>query len=385
MQNALRSPVTGEPLVPVGRNFLRDADGRMWPVLDGIPFLRVGREALVETIVDCLKVGHDAAALAAALSDQDEWWTGPAPAQDALQRLICERDRLSLRAAMDLLGFERVGDYFAHRWTDPTFLSGLAMLEAHWAPATNAFELACGIGQFGRELAQRGVSFTGCDVVFSKLWLARHWVLPADAALVCFDAAAPWPIADHRFDLVFCHDAFYFLEPKAEITAKLRTLAAPGGRIAIGHIHNSEVATLSSGKAVSPATLARMFPDAVFYDDAELTRAFAEGREPRTAAPDALCHVEALSLEDGQMTSARPIVDGLASAKRRATFRLNPLYRPTSEGFEIAWPSDRYRSEYAALATYPLRLSTNDADRAMLGPDADAVRRRIVVDLPERW
>ena len=385
MQQALLSPITREPLVPVGKDFLRDADGRLWPVLDGIPFLRVGRDTLVERMVDRLQAGDGVAAFVTALGDQDDWWTGPAPAEDRLRRVICERDHLSLRAAMDLLGFQRVGDYFAHRWTDPTFLSGLAMLEAHWKPTNNAFELACGIGQFGGELAQRGVSFTGGDVVFSKLWLARHWVLPADVALICFDASAPWPVMKHRFDLVFCHDAFYFLEPKAEIAAKFRMLATAGGRVAVGHIHNSEVATLSSGSAVSTADLTQMFPDAVFYDDAELTRAFAEGRKPQSASPDALRHVDAFSLEDHEMASTCPIVEGPATLRPSATRRLNPLYRPTRDGFEITWPSDRYESEYAALATYPRFLSNDEAERAMRGADADAVRRRIVVDLPERW
>ncbi len=53
----------------------------------------------------------------------------------------------------------------------------------------------------------RGVACTGADVVFAKLWLARHWVCGPDVALVCCDAASPWPIADRRFDLVLCHDA----------------------------------------------------------------------------------------------------------------------------------------------------------------------------------
>ena len=101
----------------------------------------------------------------------------------------------------------------------PTFLAGLALIEAHWRPTRTAFELACGIGHYGRDLARRGIAVTGADVVFAKLWLARHWVVPAETRLICFDAAAPWPVAEERFDLVFCHDAFYFLEPKAEILA----------------------------------------------------------------------------------------------------------------------------------------------------------------------
>ncbi len=176
----------------------------------------------------------------------------------------------------------------------------MALIEAHWRPTRTAFELACGIGHYGRELARRGVAFTGGDVVFAKLWLARHWVVPAKAALVCFDAAAPWPIADERFDLVFCHDAFYFLEPKAEILAALRALAGPDGRVAVGHVHNSAADNLSSGHAVSTADMARLFPDAAVYDDAELTQALVERRPPRAAPLAALAAVEAFSIEDAR-------------------------------------------------------------------------------------
>ena len=37
--------------------------------------------------------------------------------------------------------------------------------------------------------------FEWADVVFAKLWLARRFVCPR-ARLVCFDAAAPWPLPD---------------------------------------------------------------------------------------------------------------------------------------------------------------------------------------------
>ena len=320
----MRSPSFGAALIAEAPDLLRDSDGRLWPEIDGIPFLRVGREALVTEVVHCLKTRDREGALVLLLADQDDWWTGAAPDEATLRRLVRERDRLSLRDAMDALGFDRVGHYFAHRWSDPTYLAGLALLEAHWQPAESAFELACGIGHYGRELARRGLRYTGADVVFSKLWLARHWVLPPDASLVCFDAAAPWPVVGQRFDLAFCCDAFYFLEPKRDILTALRGLAGERGRVVLSHIHNSEADNLSAGRAMSSADIARLFPEAAVYEDAELTRALIEARAPRSASPAELRHAEAYAVEDRPAGAARAVTAGLTTPPALSTLRLNP-------------------------------------------------------------
>ncbi len=397
---ALRSPVTGALLQPDGPALLRDADGRRWPLLDGIPYLRTGRDALVEAAVAAVERGDADRARVLLLADQDDWWTGAVPDEDALRTLVAGRNRLSLRDAMGLLAFGRVGDYFAHRWSDPTFLAGLALLDAHRRPADSAFELACGIGHYGRELARRGVAFTGADVVFAKLWLARHWVLGEAASLVCFDAASPWPLPREPFDLAFCHDAFYFLEPKPAILAELRARVAPGGRLALSHIHNSGADNLSAGRAVSPEQLAAFFPRATVYDDAELTAALVEARAPRPAPLAVLGRVEAFSVEDGPNPAAHAD-PSLALPPRDASLRLNPLYAATPDGVSVRWPSPRYEAEYAPRATFPASLSRGAVDA--LDPEApapaagsrtagaaealrlDAIRRRILVDLPERW
>lgn len=386
MTSTLRSPVTGEQLVRESETLLRDADGGLWPVVDGIAYLRTGREDLVREATQALLAGRREAALALLLGDQDDWWNGETPTAQALRTLVRDRGRLSLREAMDHLAYGRVGHYFAHRWSDPTFLAGLALLQAHWRPARTALELACGIGHYGRELARRGVAYTGADVVFGKLWLARHFVLPPEARLVCMDAASPWPVAGERFDLVFCHDAFYFLEPKEGILDALRSVRATGGRLCLGHIHNSGADNLSAGRAVSAEDLRRLFPDAATFDDLELTRAAAGDRAPRPAAPDAIRTVNAFSVEDGPPPQAHLSSDGLTVPPDGAPLRLNPLYAPDGDGWAVEWPSERYRAEYAADATYPERLTGEERRRIEAGErDAGHVRRRVLVDLPERW
>ena len=378
--SVLFSPVTGQPLRPDGAHILVDADGRRWPVLDGIPYLRVGRDDLVGDAAERIAAGDLDGARVVLLADQDDWWTGARPDPAALRELLARRDALSLREAMTLLAYDRVGDYFAHRWSDPTFLSGLAHLEAHWRPAESAFELACGIGHYLRELARRGTRVTGIDVVFSKLWLARRWVVGPAATFVCCDATANWPIRD-TFDLVFCHDALYFLAPQDEIVARLRAARAPSGRLMVGHVHNSDADNFSKGHAVTGAAMAELFPNGLFYDDAEMTRALVDARAPRPQPLDAMTKVEAFGCEDAPARPARDLTSGLALPPPDASLRLNPLYRPGADGLRIDWPSPRYAAEYGPHATYPMHLPAAPTP----AHDGEAARRRVLVDLPERW
>ncbi len=360
---------------------VRDPVGLRWPVVDGIPFLRAGRRELAEAALGHLDAGEGEAALALLLADQDDWWRGPQAEAAALRRLVRERQGLSLREAMRLLAWGPVADYFAHRWTDPTFLAGLALAEAHWNAPGRAFELACGIGHHLRELARRGVAVTGADVVFAKLWVARHWVVP-EARLICLDAAQDWPVLG-SFDLVACHDAFYFLEPKGPILAALRGLRDPRrGLLLIGHVHNRDWPNLSAGAALSAEEMAALLPEAALYEDAELTRALAGARAPRRAPVEVLRGVEAFAAAEGPgLRAARTVSGLLALPPEGAELRRNPLY---DEAGRIAWPSERYGREYGALATYP-PATTQPAQAALTEATREAARRRELVDLPEGW
>ncbi len=378
--SALLSPDTGRVLERDTPHSLRDGHAR-WPVVDGIPFLRAGREALAAEAVGRLDARDREGALMVLLADQDDWWRGPTAAPEALRELVRDQARLSLRDAMARLSWGPVADYFAHRWSDPTFLAGLALTEAHWNAPENAFELACGIGHHLRALTSRGVRASGADVVFAKLWVALHWVAP-EAELVCFDAARSWPVAGRRFDLVACHDAFYFLEPKREILARLRSLLSPRGVLTVGHVHNRDWPNLSAGSAVTAGQLAELFPDAAVYDDAELTAAMVERRAPRAAPPGSLAGVEAFSVADGAgLALGRAASGGLAMPAFGTELRRNPLYGADGR---LAWPSERYAREYGPRATYPehaigperVVLDASTVDRAL---------RRELVDLPERW
>ncbi|MDT7933819.1 MAG: methyltransferase domain-containing protein [Sphingomonadaceae bacterium] len=343
-------------------------------MVDGIPFLRVESEGLVAVALEALDAGARDDALVALLTNQDDWWSGPATDLSELRALVAERECLSLRSAMALLRLGPVADYFAYRWSDPTYLAGLALLEAHWAGPRTAFELACGIGHYLRELTMRGLRCVGADVVFAKCWLAKHWVC-AEADYVVFDAAHRWPLSETaHFDLVQCHDAFYFLPNQRFVAAELRARVAPGGRLAISHLHNIDVEGGAKGPALGAEDWAALFPDAAVYDESELLAALIEARVPTSApwSPDPA--VEAWSVVEGA-GPPHALTGGLALPRAAARLRLNPLL--AADG-GVTWPSARYAAEYAERCPWAL-------PGAALPEGAGAERLRRMVDLPERW
>lgn len=367
----LCSPVDGAPLRADTPNSL--AAGERWPVIDGIPFLRADRRDLADAALAALDGGDAERALMLLLGDQDGWARTPPP--DEANRLAVIRDpSMSFRTAMDRLAFGPVATYFAHRWSDPTFLSGLALAEAHWTCPARVFELACGAGHFLREFARVAPVVAGGDVVFAKLWLARRYVSPG-ALLVCFDAAQRWPLPDGWADLLFCHDAFYFLPDKPFVASEmLRT----GQSVLVGHAHNALTGNLSSGSPLSPTAYAALFGSPLLYDDRELTQALIDRRAPRPATADALATAPAIAL--AQPRTPRAVIDGLAMPGPGAALRRNPLYHDGA----VVWPSERYATEYGPLATYPMQ--TDAPDTATLGPATAAdARRRVLLDLPAQW
>ena len=378
----LRSPVTGLPLRHDGQHALIDDAGGRWPVIDGIPFLRLGREALVQAALAALDADDTEAATSVLLADRDDWASGPGAEPAALDALVANRDALSFRDAMRHLAFGPVADYFAHRWSDPTFLSGLALAQAHWRPLCRVTELACGAGHFLRAFASAGAAVTGLDVVFSKLWLARHWVAP-EARLLCCDATRPWPVADRSAELVFCHDALYFLTDKAAVVAEMRRV---GDTVLCGHAHNAEVDNFSSGAPLSAQGYADLLGVAQLYDDAELTAALVARRAPRPMPPAALRHAAAISIAAGT-AAAGPASGELTEPRRGTLLRRNPLYDEVPDGgCERRFPSERYAAEYGPLATYPERVTARREVVAGADPGDDAlIRRRVWLDLPERW
>ena len=352
---------------------------RRWPVVAGIPWLRAGRDDARERAVARLDAGDGDGAAVVLLADADDWWDEPPASPAQLRAALRSR---TLREAVELLGLGRVGTYFLHRWSDPSWLAALALTAAHPPAGRAVVDLACGAGHLLRHLALHRApgdgDLTGIDVVFAKLWLARRFVLPPATAvtLVCADLTAPWPLpspSEPRH--VACHDALYFLADKQAFVAAARHHAGDGGVVLLGHCHNALHPAGRSGLPLDPEGWAALVPGAQCYTEEELTAATVGGRAPRPAAPAALHATEAVGLAlDASDSAFEPALLGPAPG---ATLSPNPLYAGTPR--VRTWPHPRWAAEYGPRAAGYL------PERWEPVPVPEAVRRRLLLDLPERW
>ena len=188
--------------------------------------------------------------------------------------------------------------------------------------------------------------------------------------------------------------------PAARASWVIRTIesSTSRGAIIIGHAHNSDAENYSSGAAISTGEYAAMFDNPILYDDAELTWAAIENRKPRTSAADDLENAAAIDLVDN--FTGEP--ETLESCPRksfllptaRENLKINPLLRDENGEIQTSpiYPSERYAAEYAPLSDY-LSLSAVDLEvlKSVASEDnspnmpTDFARRRILLDLPEKW
>ena len=199
---------------------------------------------------------------------------------------------------MTRLRLGRVGEYFAHRWSDPTFLSGLVLATA--LQRGPVLELAWRRRHFLPALTRLGLAPVGADLVFAKLWLCRRFVSP-DASLLCFDAGARWPLADNALNGAFCHDALYFLPAKAHVVSEMRRCCA--GMLAIGHAHNARAANHSAGLPLSPLAYAELLATARSSTMPHSRRASSRGEVPAQIPFDT--QADAVSFVSPRRRSAR--------------------------------------------------------------------------------
>lgn len=378
----LRSPVNGAPLRRAGDHLLSDGD-TLWPCLAGIPYLRTGRDELRAAAVAAIRAGEPEEALALLLADRKD---GTIPAADAASARAAAHGVPSAAKAMESLGYGGLAPYFAHRWCQPTYLSGLALLEAHAPAGETLLEVASGAGHFLREWTDRSGPAIGSDLVFSHLWLTRTFTAPR-ARLVCFDAEGPFPLATGAAGTAFAHDSFHYFRDKAHVYAEMRRVSADGP-VLIGHAHNADRPNLSPGLPLSVAEYLRVLEPDHCYDDAALTSAALDGTAPVPAGGTELAQAQAVAFVRG---ADAPYATVAFCAPRPGTvLHVNPLIAPDGP----RWPNTKFEREFTDGWAY-LREFARPRDgvvaAALAGaagsdPEVDDLaRKRVLIDLPDAW
>ncbi|WP_031427128.1 class I SAM-dependent methyltransferase [Flavimarina sp. Hel_I_48] len=374
----LLSPSNEQLLWQSEPNILTDGK-QEFPYLQNIAYLR-DKPALREQSVKFIKEGKLKNALRVLLKDQDDFAPLPPPENEALDQILDKNT--GFLETMRLLNYGPVTEYFAHRTTAPTFLSGLTLLQLGAQKEVPLIEVACGAGHFLRTLEANGYQATGIDLVFSKLWLARKF-MNVQGPLICADTMGKPIFKPTKPATVFCHDAFYFFEKKEKVLENLRKLAA-GGSIIVGHVHTNAIDHGVSGHPISEKEYRDMAPkNTMFYADKELVDFWLNPNEKQGITP----------LQSGD----HPVVSWIENPSDEINdplnefageLHLNPMLSEGEKGLKINWPTPGYKKEYEAEMPYfnAVKLSKTDLNVLKTASEAhkmDYFKQRILLDTPQ--
>jgi demethylmenaquinone methyltransferase/2-methoxy-6-polyprenyl-1,4-benzoquinol methylase len=119
-----------------------------------------------------------------------------------------------------------------------------AVRELHLPAGSRVFDLACGTGDFCRELRRAGYLAVGFDFAYGMLAAAR-----TDAPLIQADALA-LPVRDASADGVTCGFALRNVVSLQELFGELARVVRPGGAIALLDASRPDNPVLRAGHAV---------------------------------------------------------------------------------------------------------------------------------------
>ncbi|MCY4025593.1 MAG: methyltransferase domain-containing protein [Acidobacteria bacterium] len=328
------------------------------------------------------------------------------PRREEFRRLTAGPHRPTYRDLLAILCRDAEADCFLYRFSDPTYLTIEALLDAlaqdPAVAAGRALDLCGGSGHLTRVLlrapSRRGVVLA--DLHFWKLWLAARITAPG-CAPVCCDANSPLPFPDGLFSTVLLSDAFPYIWHKRMLAREMARAATPDGVVVLPHLHSSEGENFNAGDTLTPAAYRdlfaplkpRLFADGVLFEDLLAARAVDL---TRSRAPHDLAGVPSLSLVAGlraELFRSYHVPDRLDV---NDMLSVNPLYHaePTPGGtcLSLRFPTPEYEAEFGAVKRYVPSTITVAADLnrplapADFGPDYPNLRRsRVLLDVPHGY
>jgi len=368
----------------------------LFPVVAGIPLMHLHPDAVAA--LEALQAGQPEHAFRTLVAPGDE-------AGGERFAAAATSPGATYRGLVAVLGPGFEGEYFLHRFSDPSYVVASAVVDAVanvvLGDGGRALDLCGGSGHLTRLLVGRpGTAAVVADLHFAKLWLASRFVAPGCQAVGC-DANAPLPFARGAFRLSLCADAFMFVWTKRQLVAEMARLLGPEGRGAavITHTHNALVWSQSHGQALPPEGYAGLFETTPphLYAETGLLEDVLAGRLDlaRRDAPEALAADPALVIvasEDRRVF--RP--HAVTVPTGRGVLRLNPLYQaePAGEGVRLRlhFPSPEHEEEFGACRRYLAEEVELDGETWAAVREGrrtaevlELAGRRVLLDLPARY
>ena len=406
----LRCPFCGTRFAPIDNRALsiqaeRIAEGVIgcecsaFPVVAGIPVL-IADDA-TRGAMHTLEAGHRAEALWMLLGLSDD-----AARTEGFRRLTDAERTPTYRELLPILSRDAEADCFLYRFSDPTFLTAEALLEAvaqDQRPRGRALDICGGSGHLTRVLMRQpdGAGVVLADLFFWKLWLASR-ITARGCVAVCCDANNPLPFDDAEFDTVLLSDAFPYIWQKRMLAREMQRVAAPNGVIVLPHLHNALGDNYTAGDGLTPAAYRDLFLpfEPRLFDDRPMVDEVLDRRVvdlTADAQPDALGATSSVTLVASRNTGVfqchsvpdRFDVDG--------ALRVNPLYEaePTGDSgtrLTLRFPTAEYEDEFKLSKRYLPPEITVDANLAgrigpeIFGDDYARLRRsRVLLDVPPNY
>jgi len=368
-----------------------------YPVVDGIPVLLAGYGG--DGDFQRMLANEPERALQTMLDLDDA-------RQSVFRRLLAQGEEVSYREWVGLFSPGNEGPYFIHRFANPTFLVGQAILRAvandRRLFSRRVIDLCGGAGHLARSLCQLsgGAEVVLTETNYWKLWLARRIVAP-QCAPVCCDSEAPLPFKRGAFSLALCSDAFHYVWSKRMLACEMIRLAGDDGVIILNHVHNSLCENFSAGLPLAPEWWRNLFAEigVRVFKETEVLDSVLDRREidlTRDYSNEELSDEQALFLIATRLKGLyRTYADVATQPSARAT-RLNPLYQLTPEGenevLQLNFPSPQYETEFGACKRYlPERVelpagTLRKIEAGQLdGAWREIAERYVLLDLPDGY
>ncbi len=355
-----------------------------YPIVDGIPVVMAAYGG--DTAFQKLLADNPEQALFTALELDEE-------RQSEFKQFLARGDEGTYRDCVDIFSPGNEGPYFVHRFANPTYLVGQAILRAVGSDrrlfTRRAIDLAGGSGHLTNALCQiaGGAEVFLAETNFWKLWIARRITAP-ECVPICCDAEAPLPFKRGGFSLALCSDAFHYIWSKRQFACEMMRMIGDDGVIVVNHVHNALMENYSVGLPLAPQWWRNLLSDygARVFKESEVLDSVVEHRPvdlSRVYSDEELAGEQALFLIATVLEGLFREYEYPGAQFDTGVWRLNPLYEIERSGdcavLRLRFPSTSYEDEYKACKRYlPDRLElANEAIRNLEAGKLDGALREL--------